>query len=89
MKAGDGIIHVEFGASSQFGDVGAIKKRYGIHISTQKFGKQGGRAKFQDNMLDRRFQGSWDSLQVKKDHVDVDLVAKMVIADDFTLLIGK
>jgi hypothetical protein len=37
------------------------------------------------DMLDRRFQGSWDSLQVKPDHVDVDLVAKMVIADDFTL----
>jgi hypothetical protein len=37
------------------------------------------------DMLDRRFQGSWDSLQVKSDHVDVDLIAKMVIADDFTL----
>ena len=37
------------------------------------------------DMLDRRFQGSWDSLQVKSDHVDVDLVAKMTTADDFTL----
>ena len=37
------------------------------------------------DMLDRRFQGSWDSLQVKPDHVDIDLVAKMVVADDFTL----
>ncbi|OLS30237.1 MAG: hypothetical protein ThorAB25_11320 [Candidatus Thorarchaeota archaeon AB_25] len=37
------------------------------------------------DMLDRRFQGSWDSLQVKPDHVDVDLIAKMIVADDFTL----
>jgi len=37
------------------------------------------------DMLDRRFQGSWDSLQVKPEHVDVDLIAKMVVADDFTL----
>ena len=37
------------------------------------------------DMLDRRFQGSWDSLQVKPEHVDVDLVAKMVVSDDFTL----
>ncbi|MFW9805548.1 MAG: hypothetical protein ACFFFK_02310 [Candidatus Thorarchaeota archaeon] len=37
------------------------------------------------DMLDRRFQGSWDSLQVKPDHVDIDLVAKMVVTDDFTL----
>ena len=38
------------------------------------------------DMIDRRFQGSWDSLQVKADHVDVDLTAKMAIQDDFTLL---
>ncbi len=37
------------------------------------------------DMLDRRFQGSWDSLQVKKEHVDIDLVAKMGVVDDFTL----
>ncbi|MFW9787220.1 MAG: hypothetical protein ACFFE1_06075, partial [Candidatus Thorarchaeota archaeon] len=37
------------------------------------------------DMLDRRFQGSWDSLQVKPEHVDVDLIAKMVVSDDFTL----
>jgi hypothetical protein len=37
------------------------------------------------DMLDRRFQGSWDSLQVKPDHVDVDLIAKMIVADDFTI----
>ncbi|MFX1579309.1 MAG: hypothetical protein ACFFBJ_06640, partial [Promethearchaeota archaeon] len=36
------------------------------------------------DMLDRRFQGSWDSLQVKPDHVDVDMIAKMIVADDFT-----
>ncbi len=38
------------------------------------------------DMIDRRFQGSWDSLQVKPDHIDVDVVAKMGVADDFTLL---
>ena len=37
------------------------------------------------DMIDRRFQGSWDSLQVKADHVDVDLTAKMAVQDDFTL----
>ncbi len=37
------------------------------------------------DMIDRRFQGSWDSLQVKQDHVDVDFIAKMIVADDFTL----
>ncbi|MFX1560172.1 MAG: hypothetical protein ACFFBL_06270 [Promethearchaeota archaeon] len=36
------------------------------------------------DMLDRRFQGSWDSLQVKPDHVDIDLIAKMTVTDDFT-----
>ncbi|MGD9395947.1 MAG: hypothetical protein PVJ05_05930 [Candidatus Thorarchaeota archaeon] len=38
------------------------------------------------DMLDRRFQGSWDSLQVKPEHVDVDLIAKMTVTDDFTTL---
>ncbi|MFW9981964.1 MAG: hypothetical protein ACFFE3_08620 [Candidatus Thorarchaeota archaeon] len=38
------------------------------------------------DMIDRRFQGSWDSLQVKPEHIDIDLVAKMKVADDFTLL---
>ncbi len=37
------------------------------------------------DLLDRRFQGSWDSLQVKPDHVDIDLIVKMSVADDFTL----
>ncbi|MHA1769199.1 MAG: hypothetical protein ACTSV3_05045 [Candidatus Thorarchaeota archaeon] len=37
------------------------------------------------DMIDRRFQGSWDSLQVKADHVDVDMTAKMLVRDDFTL----
>ncbi|MFW9808935.1 MAG: hypothetical protein ACFFE6_06100 [Candidatus Thorarchaeota archaeon] len=38
------------------------------------------------DMIDRRFQGSWDSLQVKPEHIDVDLVAKMSVIDDFTSL---
>ncbi len=38
------------------------------------------------DMIDRRFQGSWDSQQVKADSVDVDLEAKMNIRDDFTIL---
>ncbi|MFW9926859.1 MAG: hypothetical protein ACFFDM_08840 [Candidatus Thorarchaeota archaeon] len=38
------------------------------------------------DMIDRRFQGSWDSLQVKPEHIDIDLVAKMKVVDDFTLL---
>ena len=38
------------------------------------------------DMIDRRFQGSWDSLQVKADSVDIDLEAKMNVRDDFTIL---
>ncbi|TFG30816.1 hypothetical protein EU527_13915, partial [Candidatus Thorarchaeota archaeon] len=38
------------------------------------------------DMIDRRFQGSWDSFQLKKENVDVDVVAKMSIYDDFTKL---
>jgi hypothetical protein len=36
------------------------------------------------DMLDRRFQGSWDSLQIKPESMAVEAVAKMVIQDDFT-----
>ena len=38
------------------------------------------------DMIDRRFQGSWDSFQIKTDHVDVDVVAKLDVYDDFTIL---
>lgn len=38
------------------------------------------------DMIDRRFQGSWDSQQVKAEHVDTELEAKMIVRDDFTLL---
>ncbi|MHA1576079.1 MAG: hypothetical protein ACTSU3_01840, partial [Candidatus Thorarchaeota archaeon] len=38
------------------------------------------------DMIDRRFQGSWDSFQIKTDHVDVSVVAKMAVFDDFTVL---
>jgi len=38
------------------------------------------------DMIDRKFQGSWDTLQVKPDHVDVDVIAKMIVNDDFTSL---
>jgi len=38
------------------------------------------------DMIDRRFQGSWDSFQIKTDHVDVDVVAKMTVFDDFTVM---
>ncbi|MHA2152415.1 MAG: hypothetical protein ACXAAQ_10570, partial [Candidatus Thorarchaeota archaeon] len=38
------------------------------------------------DMIDRRFQGSWDSLQVKPDHIDVDVIAKMTVFEDFTTL---
>jgi hypothetical protein len=35
-------------------------------------------------MMDRRFQGSWDSLQIKPDHVDSQLHVKMNVREDFT-----
>ena len=38
------------------------------------------------DMIDRRFQESWDSFQIKTDHVDVSVVAKMAVFDDFTVL---
>jgi hypothetical protein len=37
-------------------------------------------------MLDRRFQGSWDSLQIKPEHVDTEIEMKLQIRDDFTML---
>jgi hypothetical protein len=37
-------------------------------------------------MLDRRFQGSWDSLQIKPEHVDRELELKLQTRDDFTML---
>ena len=51
----------------------------------QKFADRLNSVLFVD-MIDRRFQGSWDSFQIKTDHVDVDVVAKMDVYDDFTLL---
>ncbi|TFG29265.1 hypothetical protein EU528_09990 [Candidatus Thorarchaeota archaeon] len=51
----------------------------------QKFADRLNSVLFVD-MIDRRFQGSWDSFQIKTDHVDVDVVAKMNVYDDFTVL---
>ncbi|TFH10619.1 MAG: hypothetical protein E4H14_02125 [Candidatus Thorarchaeota archaeon] len=51
----------------------------------QKFADRLNSVLFVD-MIDRRFQGSWDSFQIKTDHVDVDVVAKMDVYDDFTIL---
>jgi hypothetical protein len=36
------------------------------------------------DMLDRRFQGSWDSLQIKPESMAIEAIAKMVTQDDFT-----
>lgn len=38
------------------------------------------------DMIDRRFQASWDSFQMKKENVDIDVIAKMSVYDDFTAL---
>ena len=51
----------------------------------QKFADRLNSVLFVD-MIDRRFQGSWDSFQVKADSIDVDVVAKMDVYDDFTVL---
>jgi hypothetical protein len=37
-------------------------------------------------MLDRRFQASWDSLQLKPEHVDKEIEVTMNFREDFTLL---
>lgn len=51
----------------------------------QKFADRFNSVLFVD-MIDRRFQGSWDSFQVKADQIEVDVVAKMEVFDDFTVL---
>ncbi len=51
----------------------------------QKFADRFNSVLFVD-MIDRRFQGSWDSFQVKRENVDVDAIAKMSVYDDFTIL---
>jgi hypothetical protein len=38
------------------------------------------------DMLDRRFQGSWDSLQIRPEQLVVEAVARMAVRDDFTLV---
>ncbi|MFX0108825.1 MAG: hypothetical protein ACFE7R_11105, partial [Candidatus Hodarchaeota archaeon] len=38
------------------------------------------------DMLDRRFQGSWDSYQIKSEHVDNELLVSMAFRSDFTML---
>jgi hypothetical protein len=35
------------------------------------------------DMLDRRFQGSWDSFQIKPESMAIEAIAKMVIQDNF------
>ena len=51
----------------------------------QKFADRLNSVLFVD-MIDRRFQGSWDSFQIKKENVDIDVLAKMSVYDDFTVL---
>jgi hypothetical protein len=51
----------------------------------QRFADRLNRVLFVD-MLDRRFQGSWDSLQVKAEHMAIEAIAKMAIYDDFTVV---
>ena len=51
----------------------------------QKFADRLNSVLFVD-MIDRRFQGSWDSFQIKKENVDIDAIAQMSIYDDFTIL---
>jgi hypothetical protein len=38
------------------------------------------------DMMDRQFQGSWDSVQIKSEQVDAELVQKMEVQDDFTTM---
>ena len=51
----------------------------------QKFADRLNSVLFVD-MINRQFQGSWDSVQVKKENVDIDAVAQMSFYDDFTIL---
>ncbi|MFW9956451.1 MAG: hypothetical protein ACFFCT_00150 [Candidatus Odinarchaeota archaeon] len=51
----------------------------------QRFADRLNKVLFVD-MLDRRFQGSWDSFQVKAEQMAIEAVAQMSIYDDFTLV---
>ena len=51
----------------------------------QRFADRLNKVLFVD-MLDRRFQGSWDSLQIKTEHMATETVALMSVYDDFTLV---
>ncbi|MFW9960080.1 MAG: hypothetical protein ACFFDV_03630 [Candidatus Thorarchaeota archaeon] len=51
----------------------------------QRFADRLNKVLFVD-MLDRRFQGSWDSLQIKAEQVATEAIAQMSVYDDFTLL---
>ena len=51
----------------------------------QRFADRLNKVLFVD-MLDRRFQGSWDSLQIKAEQVATEAVAQMSVYDDFTLV---
>ncbi len=51
----------------------------------QRFADRLNKVLFVD-MLDRRFQGSWDSFQVKAEQMATEAVAQMSIYDDFTLV---
>jgi hypothetical protein len=51
----------------------------------QRFADRLNKVLFVD-MLDRRFQGTWDSLLVKAENVAVEAIAQMSIYDDFTIV---
>jgi hypothetical protein len=51
----------------------------------QRFADRLNKVLFVD-MLDRRFQGTWDSLLIKAENVAVEAVAQMSVYDDFTLV---
>ncbi|MHA2379004.1 MAG: hypothetical protein ACXADS_06990 [Candidatus Thorarchaeota archaeon] len=77
--------------AKKVGDIESAVMNSGMSYETQgipilrRFNDRLNRVIFVE-MLDRRFQGSWDSLQVKSEHVDREAVVTMNFRDDFTLL---
>ena len=63
---------------------GMSYENYGLPV-LRRFNDRLNRVIFVE-MLDRRFQASWDSLQLKPEHVDKEIDVTMNIREDFTLL---
>ncbi len=79
------------GLSKKLADIESAVMNNGLSYESEglpvlrKFNDRFNRVIFVE-MLDRRFQGSWDSFQLKQEHVDIEAEISVNFHDDFTLL---